>query len=62
MQAIARDCLCESLHKLDHNNYRIAFHVHDEVVVEVLKEDKERHLEIIKDFMGEPIDWALGYT
>ena len=60
VQAIARDCLCESLHKLDHNNYRIAFHVHDEVVVEVLKEDKERHLEIIKDFMGEPIDWAPG--
>jgi DNA polymerase len=35
IQAIARDCLAESLLRLDKAGYKIAFHVHDEVVLDV---------------------------
>jgi DNA polymerase len=57
-QAIARDCLVESLFRLDAAGYKIAFHVHDEVVLDVphgfgpLKE--------VEAIMSEPIDWAPG--
>jgi DNA polymerase len=57
-QAIARDCLAESLLRLDAAGYKIAFHVHDEAVLDVphgfgsLKE--------VEAIMSEPIDWAPG--
>ncbi|MBB4825010.1 hypothetical protein HNO89_002236 [Sporosarcina luteola] len=35
IQAIARDCLAVSLLRLDEAGYRINFHVHDEVVLNV---------------------------
>ncbi|WP_066633947.1 DNA polymerase [Desulfolucanica intricata] len=59
-QAIARDCLAESLLRLDAAGYKIAFHVHDEVVLDVpcgfgsLKE--------VEAIMSEPIDWAPGLS
>ena len=58
IQAIARDCLAESLLRLDKAGYKIAFHVHDEVVLDVpcgfgnLKE--------VEKIMSEDIDWAPG--
>lgn len=58
VQAIARDCLVESLLKLDAAGYKIAAHIHDEVVLDVphgfgsLKE--------VERVMSEPIDWAPG--
>lgn len=58
VQAIARDCLAESLLRLDAAGYKIAFHVHDEVVLDVpygfgsLKE--------VEAIMSQPIDWAQG--
>lgn len=58
VQAIARDCLAESLLRLDAAGYKIAFHVHDEVVLDVpygfgsLKE--------VEAIMSQPIDWAPG--
>lgn len=60
IQAIARDCLAESMTKIQKAGYHIVMHVHDEVIVEVLREDAEGHLKRIEDLMGEPIEWAPG--
>ena len=58
IQAIARDCLAEAMVKLNDAGYRINFHVHDEVVLDVpigagSKEEVEK-------VMGQPIKWAPG--
>lgn len=58
VQAIARDCLAESMLRLDAAGYQIAFHVHDEVVLDV--PDGTGSLEEVEQIMGEPIDWAPG--
>lgn len=56
IQAIARDCLAEALIRVDAAGYRIAAHVHDEIVCDVpvgwgsLKE--------LNEIMGQPIKWA----
>lgn len=58
IQAIARDCLAESLLRLDKAGYKIAFHVHDEVVLDApygFGSVKE-----VEEIMGLPIDWAPG--
>lgn len=60
IQAIARDCLAESMTKIQKAGYHIVMHVHDEVIVEVPREDAEGHLKRIEDLMGEPIEWAPG--
>lgn len=58
IQAIARDCLAVAMLRLDDAGYRINFHVHDEVVLDVpigtgsMKE--------VEDLMGQPINWAPG--
>ena len=56
-QAVARDCLAETLIKLSHRQLTAVFHVHDEVIVEV---DTEAQLQEILDIMAAPIDWAPG--
>ena len=57
-QAVARDCLAETLLRLRRRKGLIpVFHVHDEVVVEV---DGPEALEDILDIMAEPIPWAPG--
>lgn len=57
-QAVARDCLAETLYKLDREHHMTAvFHVHDEVIVEV---DGEDDLNTILDVMAAPIEWAPG--
>lgn len=58
IQAIARDCLAESMLKLDKKGYKIAFHVHDEVVLDVPKD--KGSLKEVEDIMGLPIEWAKG--
>lgn len=58
VQAIARDCLAESMLRLDAAGYQIAFHVHDEVVIDV--PNGTGTLEEVEQIMGEPIDWAPG--
>ena len=58
VQAIARDCLAESMIKLYEKGLVMNMHVHDEIILEVPYSsiDKDRVMKI----MGEPIDWAPG--
>ena len=56
-QAVARDCLAETLIRLRHKGMIAVFHVHDEVIVEV---DRGDDLQTILDIMAQPLDWAPG--
>lgn len=56
-QAVARDCLAETLIELRKRQMIAVFHVHDEVIVEV---DREDDLGTILDVMAAPIEWAPG--
>ena len=56
-QAVARDCLAETLLRLKRKGLTAVFHVHDEVIVEV---DSAGQLDDILDIMAEPLDWAPG--
>ncbi|MGF7049127.1 DNA polymerase [Paenibacillus sp. DS2015] len=58
VQAIARDCLAESMIRLDVSGYKTRMHVHDEVIIdEPIENDC---MEEITTIMGLPIDWAPG--
>lgn len=62
-QAIARDCLAESLTRLASAGYRIVFHVHDEIVIEVPApgpEEVERQIQTVLHIMSQPVAWAPG--
>ena len=56
-QAVARDCLAETLIELRRREMIAVFHVHDEVIVEV---DSADDLQTILDVMASPISWAPG--
>lgn len=56
VQAIARDCLAETLLKLDKAGYRCVFHVHDEVVLEMPY--GQGSLEEVLVIMAESPKWA----
>ena len=59
-QAIARDCLAETLLRLDACGYEVCLHVHDEVIVEVPIDKAEEQLKNICEIMGTEIIWAKG--
>ncbi len=56
-QAIARDCLAESLLRVKNAGFKTVMHIHDEIVAEV---EKSVTVEEICDIMGQDIDWADG--
>lgn len=56
-QAVARDCLAETLIRLREIGLVAAFSVHDEVIVEV---DREEQLQDVLEIMARPLDWAPG--
>lgn len=58
VQATARDCLAESMFRLEKAGASIVFHVHDEVICDV-KADAFTGKEI-EEIMSQPIDWAPG--
>lgn len=60
VQAIARDCLAHTLLALDRNGYPTVFHVHDEVVCEVPKEEGPETLKKIQKIFADVPDWAEG--
>ena len=59
VQATARDCLAVAMMRVSKKGYSIVMSVHDEMIVDVPKEDKEA-LEVILAIMAEPIEWAPG--
>lgn len=56
-QAIARDCLCEVLRRIDARGWDVVFHVHDEVIVDA---PMDVHTDDLCELMAEPISWAPG--
>jgi len=58
IQGIARDCLAETMIRLEAAHLPIVFHVHDEVIVETLTDFTSP--EEIAEIMGQPISWAPG--
>ena len=57
VQAIARDCLAETLRRIDALGLQVVFHVHDEVVIDA---PLDVTVDRICDLMAEPIPWAPG--
>lgn len=57
VQAIARDCLAETLRRIDHLGLQVVFHVHDEVIIDA---PMDVTVEQICGLMAEPIPWAPG--
>lgn len=59
VQAIARDCLAESVERLSAAGFPIVFHVHDEVVIDIKPyADKDTMLKQVCDIMRQPPAWA----
>ncbi|WP_019636147.1 DNA polymerase [Paenibacillus fonticola] len=58
VQAIARDCLAESLLRLDASGYKTVMHVHDEVIADA--PIGWGSVEEMTEIMSQPIDWAPG--
>jgi DNA polymerase len=58
VQGIARDCLGESLKRLEAAGYQTIIHVHDEVILDVPKDKAD--LKAVTGIMGLPIAWAPG--
>lgn len=60
VQAIARDCLANSIKNLVSSGFRVLFHIHDECICEVPKNEERFSLEnAIKVMCQNPI-WADG--
>lgn len=57
IQAIARDCLAETLLRLESSGYHTVLHIHDECVIEA---PAEADLQPVLDIMAAPISWAPG--
>ena len=57
VQAVARDCLAETLKRIDSMGLQVVFHVHDEVIVDA---PMETTVDEICGLMAEPIPWAPG--
>ncbi|WP_217597849.1 DNA polymerase [Cohnella sp. GbtcB17] len=58
VQAIARDCLAESLMRLDQKGFDVVMHVHDEVVLDEPIDGRE--VAYVTEIMSRPIEWAPG--
>lgn len=59
VQATARDCLAVAMQRVAAMGYEIVMHVHDEMIVDVPKEDRDA-LERINGAMSDLIPWAPG--
>lgn len=57
VQAIARDCLSETLRRIDERGLQVVFHVHDEVIIDA---PMNVTVDEICDLMAQPIKWAPG--
>lgn len=57
VQAIARDCLAETLSRINALGLKVVFHVHDEVIIDA---PMDVTVEQICELMARPISWAPG--
>lgn len=57
VQAIARDCLAETLKRIAAVGLRVVFHVHDEVIIDA---PMETTVDQVCAIMATPIPWAPG--
>ncbi len=57
VQAIARDCLADSMIRAEQAGYEAVLHVHDEIGIE---SDRTEELDRVLDLMAQPIEWAPG--
>ena len=57
VQAIARDCLAETLRRIENRGMQVVFHVHDEVIIDA---SMGTTVEEVCALMAEPIPWASG--
>lgn len=57
VQSIARDCLADKMKIMEAQGYEVNFHVHDELVMSVPREDTEA-AKRIDAIMAEPLEWA----
>ena len=61
VQAIARDCLAESIERLEAAGFPVVFHVHDEVIIDIKRfADDATMLKTVTEIMTRPITWAPG--
>ena len=60
IQATARDCLAEVMKAVTFSGYDIVFHVHDEIICEVPKEDEGKALAKICDLFSINASWNKG--
>ncbi|WP_315168728.1 DNA polymerase [Metaclostridioides mangenotii] len=58
VQAVARDCLRESMFNVENEGYEIVMHVHDELILEVPKD--KGSIDELNSIMCRPIEWAEG--
>lgn len=60
VQAVSRDLLCNAIRNLMNAGYKINFHIHDEVILEIPDYDKSKNLDdAIKRMCALP-EWANG--
>lgn len=57
VQAIARDCLVETMNRVEDAGYDIVMHIHDEVVIDARMDQK---LDDVNDIFAIEIPWAKG--
>lgn len=55
VQAVARDCLAETLKRIEDRGLHVVFHVHDEVIIDA---PAETTVDGVCGLMAEPIPWA----
>lgn len=60
VQAIARDCLANAIKNLVANGFKVLFHIHDECICEVPKNDTKFSLENAIKLMCQVPGWAEG--
>lgn len=60
VQAIARDCLAETLMRAQQGGFQTVMHVHDELICDHPGDNAKAELERLCDLMGQPISWAPG--
>lgn len=57
VQAVARDCLAETLKRIEAKGLQVVFHVHDEVIIDA---PMDTTVDEVCGLMAEPIPWAPG--